>query len=131
MHYSTQSKFSPTRPPTAVWRIIFYRPQIVNVLLFAIFFPLPSVRLSKRSPIHVGSMEGLSYHRQSVNAILLSISFSLPTCATVGEESFVWFFGFYCFCFDFSQTAPQAVIFSHFCKSVCELKADLSARRQL
>ena len=48
---------------------------------------------------------------KGVNALLFLISFPLPTCAAVGKESFAELFGFCCFCFDFLQITPQAVIF--------------------
>ena len=115
---SARSVFSHT-PTDGSLEVLFYHRQSANALLLTTFFPLPSVRHSRRSPIHVGSAEGLTYHRHTVNASLLTIPFFLPTCATVGEKSFVWFFGFI-----FVRAFTQAIMIIFYCKSVCELRAD-------
>ena len=81
---SARQVFSHT-PADGSPKVLFYHPQTANALLLANASLLPSAWLSKRSPIHVGSLEAMFYHHQKVNALLLSISFPLPTWATVKE----------------------------------------------
>ena len=108
-------------------KVLFYHRQSVNAIPLSISFPLPSACFSKRSPIHVGSLEGFNLSPANCKRFTASHILSLADVGDCRGEKFCVVLWFYCFCFDFSQTAPQAVIFSHFSKSVCELKADVSA----
>ena len=111
-------------------KVSFYHRHTVNALLLAISFSLPLARLCLRLPIHVGSLEGFILSPQTANAVPLTISFPLPTCATVKELvcAVLWFLTFV---FSLYITLSQAAIFSYFHKFVYDLPASSACTQAL
>lgn len=120
-YQSAQCQFSPTRSPTAAWRDSLYHRQSVNVLPLTTFFHLPSVRNSKRSPIHVGSLEGYVLSptkRKRCTAIHIFSLADVCGCRGVG---FMLFFGFCSLFCSLHITLSQELIFIFSCHLVCDL----------
>ena len=90
-----QRKVSLFAPPTdGSLKVLFYHPQTVNAFLLSNSFPLPSVWLSRRSPIHVGSLEGFVLSPSKGKRSTTFHIFSFADVCDCREVSFVWFFGF-------------------------------------
>ena len=73
-----------------------------------------------RSSIHVGSLEDFTYHHHTVNAVLLTISFPLPTWAAVGE---LVLYGSLVPAYCLIETLAQVLIVVFIRKSVCGMGA--------
>ena len=96
---STQSKFFPTRPPTAARRVLSYCHLSVNALFFVNPFLLPSACFCLRSPIHVGSLEGFNLSPAKRKRFTTFHIFSFADAGDCQEIRFMWFFGFVGFVF--------------------------------
>ena len=117
---SAMSVFSYTLSDGSL-EVSFYHHQSVNALFLAIFFPLPSVRLSKRLPIHVGSLEGFKLSPTKCKRCTAYHIFSLADVCGCRGVGFMLFFGFCSLLFSLHITLSQELIFIFSCHLVCDL----------
>ena len=81
--------FSNT-PADGSSKILFYHPQTINAFLLLNSFTLPSAWISKRSQIHVGSLEGSNSSPSKCKRFTISHIFSLADVCGCRKASLLW-----------------------------------------
>ena len=98
-------------------KILFYHRQSVNAIPLSISFPLPSVRFSKRSPIHVGSLEGFKLSPANCKRFT---AYHILSFADVGDCQGISLWNSLVSCFSLIETLTQALIAARYRQSVCD-----------